>query len=98
MKKTLINIMFLISGIIVNVNKEIRKNKKSFSGININGYNINIPKRYAREGFDDNEMYESVLFCKTQFQNILNKLEEDNIKIISLIGNNGVIDEKEYEN
>lgn len=41
-------------------------------------------------------MYESVLLCKTQFQNILNKINEDNVEIISLTGNNGIIDEKEY--
>ncbi len=43
-------------------------------------------------------MYEGALFCKTQFENILNKIKEDNIEIISLIGRNGVIDEKEYKN
>lgn len=43
-------------------------------------------------------MYESMVLCKTQFQNVLNRIKEDNIKIISLIGNNGIINEKEYSN
>ena len=70
--------------------------KKSFAGININGYNISIPIKYKRNDFNNNEIYESVLFSKTQFQNILDKVKEDNIKIISLVGNNGVINEGEY--
>lgn len=74
----------------------MKRNKKSFLGININGYKINIPNEYKREGFEDNEMYEGALFCKTQFQNILDKIKEDDIEIISLIGKNGVIDEKEF--
>lgn len=41
-------------------------------------------------------MYESALFCKTQFQNVINKIKEDKIKITSLIGNNGIINDKEY--
>ena len=43
-------------------------------------------------------MYESMLLCKTQFQNILDKIKEDNVKIISLKGNNGIVNEKEYSN
>lgn len=80
----------------VNVNQAIKIKKKSFSGININGYNINVPDTYKRDGFNDNEMYESFLLCKTQFQNVINKIKEDKIKIISLVGNNGIINEKEY--
>lgn len=41
-------------------------------------------------------MYESKLFSKTQFQNVINKIREDNIRILSLEGLNGIIDEKEY--
>lgn len=36
------------------------------------------------------------MLCKTQFQNVINKIKEDKIKIISLVGNNGIINEKEY--
>lgn len=90
------NTVYQANGIIVNVNKPIKIKKKSFHGINVNGYKINVPVEYKRENFDENEMYESSLLCKTQFQNILNKIKEDNIKIISLVGNNGIIDEKEY--
>lgn len=90
------NIIFQVSGIIVNVNHEIKIHKKSFSGINVNGYNISIPDEYKRNGFNDIEMYESAVMCKTQFQNVINKINEDDIKVSSLIGNNGVINEKEY--
>lgn len=83
-------------GIIVNVNNKIKIKKRSFSGININGYNISIPDEYKREGFEDNEMYESLLFRKTGFQNVINRIKGDKIKIISLIGNKGIINEKEY--
>lgn len=90
------NTIFQVNGIIVNVNQEVKIHKKSFSGINVNSYNINIPDEYKRNGFNDIEMYESALMCKTQFQNIINKMKEDNIEISSLIGNNGIINEKEY--
>lgn len=90
------NTIFQVNGIIVNVNQEVKIHKKSFSGINVNSYNINIPDEYKRNGFCDIEMYESTLMCKTQFQNIINKMKEDNIEISSLIGNNGIINEKEY--
>lgn len=80
------------------MNNAIKIKKKSFSGINVNGYVINIPNEYKREKFNDNEIYESMLFCKTQFQNILDKIKEDGVKIISLEGNNGIINEKEYSN
>lgn len=90
------SIIFLANGIVINVNRSVKINKKSFAGININGYNINIPEQYKRDGFDDNEMYESILLCKTQFQNILKKIKEDGIEIISLTGNNGIINEKEF--
>lgn len=62
----------------------------------MNSYNINIPDEYKRNGFNDIEMYESALMCKTQFQNVIKKMKEDNIEISSLIGNNGIINEKEY--
>lgn len=90
------NTIFQVNGIIVNVNQKVKIHKKSFSGINVNSYNINIPDEYKRNGFEDKEMYESALVRKTQFQNIINKINEDNIEISSLIGNNGVINEKEY--
>lgn len=41
-------------------------------------------------------MYESYLLCKTSFQNVINKIKGDKIKITSLIGNNGIINNKEY--
>lgn len=41
-------------------------------------------------------MYESIMLCKTQFQNVINKLIEDNIRIISLTGYNGIINKEEY--
>lgn len=78
------------------MNNKVKIKKKSFSGININGYNINVPEEYKREGFEDKEIYESVLLCKTGFQNVINKIRENKIKITSLIGNNGIINEKEY--
>ncbi len=41
-------------------------------------------------------MYESSMLCKTQFQNVINKIREDKIEITSLIGNKGIINDKEY--
>lgn len=95
-EKNCLNIISHLNGIIVNVNQTIKIKRKSFSGINVNGYNINIPDEYKREGFDNIEIYESCLLCKTQFQNVMNRIRDDKIQITSLVGNNGIINEKEY--
>lgn len=84
-------------GIIVNVNVPIKNMRKSFNGVNVNGYNLVIPQNYKRENFDDTEMYESVLYTKTQYANIVNRIIQDNVNIKNLVGNNGIIQEKEYE-
>lgn len=78
------------------MNNKVKIKKKSFSGININGYNINVPDEYKRYDFNNNEMYESIILCKTQFQNVINRIREDKIQVTSLDGNNGIINEKEY--
>lgn len=90
------SIIFLANGVVVNINQKIKIKKKSFAGINVNGYCIKTPEEYKMETFDDNEIYESAIMCKTQFQNIIDKIKNDHIEIVSLIGNNDIISEKEY--
>lgn len=81
--------------IIVNFLERILIKNKKFNGININYLKINIPKKYRIEGFKNEEIYESIIY-KRDFYTIKKITTKDKIKIIRLIGNNGVIREREY--
>lgn len=81
--------------IIINLLEKISIKNKKFNGININYLKINIPKQYRMEEFKNEEIYESVIY-KRDFYTVKKITTEDKIKIIRLIGNNGVIRESEY--
>ena len=90
--------------ILINIESKIRINNKSFNGININYYDIkiddNIMKKFIENGmyeyFDPNVLYESILYSKSRYQTIREKIKKDEIAINGLIGNNGIINEKEF--
>ena len=80
--------------ILVQVNKEkfMRKN-----GITICSCKLNLPRRYFKffdryKNFDEEILYESVLYSKISFENIRKIIKKDNIGIRYFIGNNGKID------
>jgi short-subunit dehydrogenase len=47
--------------------------------------------------FDKTILYESRLYDRNRYQTIREKIRKDEIKITGLIGNNGIIDNKEFE-
>jgi len=90
--------------ILINIEGKVKINNKTFNGVNINYYNIEINNNLMNKfiendmikSFDKNILYESMLYSKTKFQNIREKIKKDEIIIKELIGNNGIINEKEY--
>lgn len=83
------------NAIIVNLSDKINMQSKRFNGININYYKILIPNEYELEGFQNEIVYESLIYGKN-YKNINEKFIKDEISINKLIGNNGIIKEREF--
>ena len=87
--------------IIINICKKIKILSKKFNGINVNYYNIKLPIEYRDffskyniyRNFNENELYESILYNDNEkdFFNRINNIEDNNVSILNLIGENGVI-------
>lgn len=84
-----------IKCIIVNINGGIKIKTKKFNGININSYNIIIPPKYKIEGYNDKFVYESNLLGK-EYKIARKQILEDKIKIKNLIGEKGIISNREF--
>lgn len=80
--------------IIVNINDKVNLQSKRFNGININYYKIQIPDQYKMEGFQNEIIYESIIYGK-KYKDINEKIVKDKIEISKLIGNNGIINKYE---
>lgn len=88
---------------IINFNKEINIKEKSFKGINVNFFELNIPMKYIRESmhlkeFNNTIFYESLIYKKTSPENVLKQIKNDKININFLNGKNGRIRKNEYLN
>lgn len=81
--------------IIINLIGNIIIHSKRFNGININHYQIDIPEKYKIDKFSNQDLYEGIVF-NFNFEQVQDKIREDKIRIISLIGNRGVINKKEF--
>ncbi len=82
------------NAIVINLNERISLQSKRFNGININYYKIEIPDEYKIEGFQDEIIYESLIYGK-KYKDANQMIIKDKIKINKLIGNNGVINKYE---
>lgn len=83
------------NGIIVNMNNEIKIKTKKFNGINVNNYNIIIPSKYKRQGFNNKIVYESKIL-NLDYNKACKEIKKDKIKMKNLIGEKGIIDEREF--
>ena len=93
--------------IIINcLEDNIKIKSKLFNGIVINSCNIKF-KKEIRDKFKKIDiyhkynnllLYESTINQERSFNKILERLEEDKVIISNLIGNNGVINKKEFKN
>ena len=80
--------------IIINIENDIEKVKRTFTGVNINNYKL-ISKKEESE-FEENEIYESYIIMN-KIQDIRKIIIKENLQIKSFIGNRGEIDISEYE-
>ena len=86
----------------VNINEKIKIETKAFEGININYYKIKMEHEklyYNKENncFEDNILYESLIYRKDSYENMITQLRKDKVQIASLIGNNGQINNEEFK-
>ena len=76
---------------LVNFERSLRINQKSFNGKVINFYHINLPEKYLYNQerftrFDTSILYESYIYKKTSPINIWKEISKDKIKIDALEG------------
>lgn len=88
---------------ILSKNKKIKILSKSFEGVYIVDYDISFPRKYLRylinfKDFNNVILYESFIKKRTIRKNIIKEIEEDNINILTLIGQNGKIRKTEINN
>ncbi|MDO5556432.1 MAG: hypothetical protein Q4G09_07575 [Clostridia bacterium] len=81
--------------IILNILGKTPIHIKKFNGININYFKITMPKKYELREFNNEIIYESIIYENAKFANIRKRIIQDKIKIQKLIGNNGEIRENE---
>ena len=93
--------------ILINISKEeIKIKNKLFNGIVINSCNINFKKELREKfikinlyhGFNNLLLYESIISKEMNIEKVYNKIEEDKIVILNVIGNNGIISRDEFKN
>ena len=92
------------NAIIVNIQNNVRIKAKRFNGIIINdikpGVPLNYKMKFARANiyydFEEKELYESSIYYM-DFEVAQKKIAKDNIYIEAIIGNNGPINTKEFE-
>lgn len=78
--------------IILNLDGDIKINKKRFSGLNINNYEISLNDvDYLSKEFYIRDIFESQIYKKATFKNIRKEIKEKEVKIGQLIGLNGLI-------
>lgn len=85
--------------IIININNNAQVKSKLFNGINVYDYNIEYNKNLDDErykSFDEKLIYESKTAGKS-YNEIIEQISKDNVKIINLVGKNGIINEMEYK-
>lgn len=94
------------NAIIINTQNTIKIKSKLFNGIVINSYRIkflnDIKEKFSEENllhrYDNLILYESYIKWNTNsYTKIQEEIQNDNIKILNLVGNNGVINKKEFK-
>lgn len=87
--------------IIIETNKKVNLKSKLFNGINVLDFQMiydNITNDFDNicyKKFDNKILYEQSLTGKN-YENAIKDIEENNVKIVNLIGKNGIINVQEY--
>lgn len=90
--------------IIVNIEQNVKIKSKKFKGINANNVKISMKTNYNTQfeqnkifnDFEEIELYEASI-KNMPFEEVKKKFQKDNVYITALIGNNGSINKKEFE-
>lgn len=82
--------------IIVNLKGNVKIEKKRFNGININDYEIcfkyeNEFDFEKKEKYNKKDIYEAKIIKKQPYKFIMKRIDEDQVKIIELVGNKSTI-------
>lgn len=82
--------------IIINLRGNVKINRKRFNGININDYKMKF--NYLDEFdydknnlYDKKDIYEAQIYQKQPYQEIINRIKKDKVKVVGLIGNKTVL-------
>lgn len=95
------------NAIIINCTKDnVKVKSRLFEGININSYDINIDKEtinnfkklHIYENYSKLILYAGIIEKDNDFFVSYNNIEENKVSIINFIGNNGIINKKEFKN
>lgn len=93
------------NAIIINLEENVLYDDKTFNGININYFELEIPDEYIEtfeeigEKFDFLTLYETIVFINSKRKKMPIKdiINEDKVRIKYLIGNNGMISTEELK-
>lgn len=91
------------TAIIINIEQNVKIESMAFEGISINNVNIQIPdeliEHFGRlmEKINKNILYMSLVNQKQELARIKNRIKEDNIHILNLIGDKGIISQEEFK-
>lgn len=83
--------------IILNILEKVTVKSIRFNGINVSNYKIIIPEEDKLNEFEDEIVYESLIYGYKELNTIMKKIDNDKVKIEALIGNNGFINENELK-
>ena len=85
------------NAILVNMQENVKVKRKRFNGLVINDYNISINKEKIEEykekwnKYPITQLVEAKLYSKDFYKNIRVKIEDMEVEIKNLIGNNGIV-------
>ena len=91
------------TAILINIEQKVKIESMAFEGISINNVNIQIPdeliEHFGRmmEKRNKNILYMSLVNQKQELARIKDRIKEDNIHILNLIGDKGIISQEEFK-
>jgi translation initiation factor IF-1 len=91
------------TAILINIEQKVKMESMAFEGISINNVNIQIPdeliEHFGRmmEKINKNILYMSLVNQKQELARIKDRIKEDNIHILNLIGDKGIISQEEFK-
>ena len=91
------------TAILINIEQKVKIESMAFEGISINNVNIQIPdeliEHFGRmmEKINKNILYMSLVNQKQELARIKDRIKEDNIHILNLIGDKEIISQEEFK-